>query len=127
MASCPQCKLFQEETSKQILFSRFVTKVLKRLNKNFNTGGASRIQFIAWDDMFRGWSTSELDMLKVNGQNSFQPCIWSYPGDQGAFQSITSNQMISNTLLNFDKIWFCSAFRGCCKPDSTLVDHVQRL
>ena len=84
LACCPKCKLFVAETNSHVLFAKFVTKVTKKLSKIFNSKqDKSPIRFICWDDMFRGWSTSELDKLKVNNKNMLEPCLWNYSGDRG--------------------------------------------
>lgn len=110
-----------------MLYSKFVRKVLKRLNRKFNQGSNNKLRFIIWDDMFRGWSGAQLDMLKVNGKHLAEPCIWDYLGDKNIFDSITCNQSIGNTMVNFEKIWVASAYKGCRSPSTFFVDHELRL
>ena len=69
IAACPSCSLFRAEASVQDLFCRFVRKVVKRLDKKHNSNSDDRIEFIVWDDMFRGWSPSSLEKLKIKNQN----------------------------------------------------------
>jgi hexosaminidase len=71
LGSCEKCRIFAQEAGRRVLFARHVRKLLKRLNTEFPT-----IRFIGWDDMFRGWSTMELDYLKPGANHSLQPCIW---------------------------------------------------
>lgn len=128
LASCPKCKLFVEETSHHQLFARFVTKVVKKLNKKYNVGNSKTpIQFMIWDDMLRGWDLKKLDVLKIKDKHMVEPCIWSYSGDTNVFQQTVAINQIGNTLVSFDHLWFSSAWRGCFTPDSTFVDHELRL
>ena len=76
--------------------------------------------------MYRGWSTAELDMLKVKNEHLIEPCIWSYPGERDTFDQITSGPQLGSTLVNFPKIWVASAFKGCYQPSSTCIDHELR-
>ena len=76
--------------------------------------------------MYRGWSTADLDKLKVEGEHLIQPCIWSYPGDKNVFEHITNEGQLGNTLVNFNKIWVASAYKGCYHPNNTYVDHELR-
>ena len=80
LATCPQCSLFVQETSTSTLYTKFVRKVVTRLQLNYPS-----VKFIIWDDMFRSWSVRELDQLKVKGKNAVEPCIWNYLGDPQAF------------------------------------------
>jgi len=34
---------------------------------------------------------------------------------------------VQNTLVNFDKVWVASAFKGCYMPNSTYIDFELRL
>lgn len=89
---CKKCRLFCQEASSQTLYAKYMRNLLKHLEKKY----AGQIKFIAWDDMFRGWSSADLDMLKPKGKvrQVFEPCIWTYSGDKAGFDSIVSNQQI---------------------------------
>ena len=65
LGSCPKCKLFCYETSPKTLYSFFLRKILKNLKKKYDlpieSNRKKKLKFIAWDDMFRGWTSAELD------------------------------------------------------------------
>ena len=62
IGSCSECKLFCQETNHRVLYAKFLRKVVKKLSKKYP------LEFIAWDDMYRGWSTADLDRLKVDNE-----------------------------------------------------------
>jgi len=77
--------------------------------------------------MYRGCSTAQLDLLKVDKQHLIQPCIWYYSGDKNMFDQITCSQKLGNTMVSFDNFWFASAFRGSYDLSTTFSDLELRL
>jgi len=77
IGSCPECSLFKNEVGIHQLYAKFIRKVIKKIKDKY-----PEIRIIAWDDMYRNWSSSELDNLKVKNHHYIEPCIWSYSGQK---------------------------------------------
>ena len=64
-ASCQDCKLFVDQASHKILFARWIKKIVKRLIRDHPD-----LKIMAWDDMFRSWSSTDLSLLKISSSKS---------------------------------------------------------
>ena len=82
LASCKACRFFADEAGSQSLYTRFVRKVCKHLEKAYPD-----TEVLMWDDMLRNWSYQDLQKFRINGRHVAQPCVWAYSGNSDSFNS----------------------------------------
>ena len=106
MGLCKDC-IATKQTHQQLYLSHMVPLI------NYVQTNYPNLKVFIWDDMFREFSTTNLEML-----GSFViPMVWSYVDDLTGYFPLGMWQRYSDA---FDEIWIASSFKGSNGPLSNI-------
>eukprot|EP00112_Aurelia_sp_Birch-Aquarium-sp1_P019757 Seg495.12 transcript_id=Seg495.12/GoldUCD/mRNA.D3Y31 product="Hexosaminidase D" protein_id=Seg495.12/GoldUCD/D3Y31 len=113
---CKSCTEACKTMSKEKLYLTHMVKLMNYINCKWPT-----LRLLLWDDMFREFSTCDLEEL-ASSADSVIPVVWSYVDN---LADVFPSGMFERFGDVFDEIWIASSFKGSAGPtcDWTPIPH----